>query len=87
MSNPSNDDENVSKNAPYRTDRRAARQGNLKRARRGRRIIVRSELRAEPDVPRIARVIVALALAEARREAQAQADQADRGGDQGVADE
>jgi len=32
-------------------------------------------------------VIVALALAEARREAQAQADQADRGGDQGVADE
>ena len=81
------DGDQVNKNAPYRTDRRAARQANLKHARRGRRIIVRSELRGEPDVPRIARVIVALALAEAQREAQAQADQEDRGGDQGVADE
>lgn len=70
------DDPEIEKNAPYRSNRRAARQGRTVRSRRPqRRIVVRSELRDQPDVRKIARAIIAMALAEAEREAQAQADQ------------
>lgn len=74
MPNSTNDDESLNKNAPYRTSRRAAHRGSLKRARRGRRIIVHSELREEPDVRKIARAIISMAMAEAEREAQAEAE-------------
>ena len=88
MSNSSNDGEYVNKNAPHRTDRRAARQGNLKRAHRGRRIIVRSELREQPDVRKIAKAIIEMALAEADAERQAQADaERQSGGDREDRDE
>jgi hypothetical protein len=39
---------------------------------RDRRLSVRSELRAEPDVRKIARAVVALALAQAEKDAQAE---------------
>lgn len=79
MSNASsNDDQQIDKNAPYRSTRRAAHQDRAKNARTGkqRRIIVRSELRDQPDVRKIAKAIIAMAMAEAQREAQAQAEQA-----------
>lgn len=41
--------------------------------RRERRLSVRSELRQEPDVSKIARAVVALAIAQAEKEAQEQA--------------
>lgn len=74
MSTTHHDDESVSKNAPYRADRRAAQRADIKRARRSRRIIVHSEQREHPDVRKIARAIIAMAMADAEREAQAQAE-------------
>lgn len=67
-------DDSVSKNAPYRADRRAVRRADIKRARRSRRIIVDADRREQPDVHKIARAIIAMALADAAREAQAQLD-------------
>lgn len=65
-------DNGVSKNAPYRADRRAARRSGLKRARHSRQIIVHSERRERPDVRKIARAIIAMAMADAEREVQAE---------------
>lgn len=43
-----------------------------RKSRRGnRRISVRSELRREPDLQKIARTVIALAIAQAEKEAQA----------------
>lgn len=72
MSTTHNDDNGASKNAPYRADRRAARRSGLKRARQSRQIIVHSERREQPDVRKIARAIIAMAMADAEREAQAE---------------
>ena len=47
---------------------------------RDRRISIRSELRAVPDVQKIARAVVALAMAQAEKEAQAARDTADDAG-------
>lgn len=49
--------------------------GSVTPRRRGRerRISVRSELRKQPDVERIAKVVVALAMAQAEKEAEEQA--------------
>lgn len=69
------DGDNIDKNAPYRSSRRAAHQGRTTRRSRGRRhIIVSGELRETPDVRKIARAIIAMAMAEAEREAQKQAE-------------
>lgn len=68
MSSDSQDDD---KNAPYRSARRAAHQRRAGRARPERRLKVRSELRDEPDVRKIAKAIIAIAQAEAERAAQA----------------
>jgi len=69
------DGDNIDKNAPYRSSRRAAHQGRTTRRSRGRRhIIVSGELRETPDVRKIARAIIAMAMAEAEREAQQQAE-------------
>ena len=45
---------------------------------RDRRISVRSELRKQPDVERIAKVVVALAMAQAEKEAEEQARREER---------
>ncbi len=75
MSNAStNDDPEIAKNAPYRSSRRAVQQGRARTNRPRRRIIVRSELREQPDVRKIARAIISMAMAEAEREASAQAE-------------
>ena len=74
MSTTHHDDDSVSKNAPYRADRRAVRRAGIKRARRSRRIIVDADRREQPDERKIARAIIAMALADAAREAQAQLD-------------
>lgn len=67
------EEEELNKNAAFRSSRRAARRG---RARAGRRqITVHSELREQPDVRKLARAIITMALAEAEREAQAQDEQ------------
>lgn len=50
-----------------------ARQDRSRRHGRERHISIRSELRKEPDVQKIARAIVAMALAQAEKEAQEQA--------------
>lgn len=56
--------------------------------RRERRLSIRSELRREPDVRKIARAVVALAMAQAEQEAAAQQEQAARDrADQEPADE
>lgn len=74
MSTTHHDDEGVSKNAPYRADRRAVQRADIKRARHIRRIIVHSEQREQPDVRKIARAIIAMAMADAERETEAQAE-------------
>lgn len=67
-------DDDSDKNAAYRSSRRAARSKrairNTSRSRRP--IVVHSERRDKPDKRKIARAIVALALADAEREAQAE---------------
>lgn len=70
-----NSDPQVDKNAPYRTSRRATQQSRARKnsPSSGRRIVVRSELREQPDVRKIARAIIAMAMADAQREAEAQA--------------
>ena len=67
------EDNDINKNAPYRSTRRAATQGRRRRAGSGRRLTVRSEQREVPDVRKIARAIIAIAVAEAEREARVQA--------------
>ncbi|HSX65939.1 hypothetical protein [Nocardioides sp.] len=76
MSNASNNDPQIAKNAPYRSSRRAVQQGRARTNRPRRRIVVHSELREQPDVRKIARAIISMAMAEAEREAAAQAESA-----------
>lgn len=49
--------------------------------RRQRRIRIRSDLRSQPDVQKIANTVVALALAQAEKEAQLQAEDGQRSND------
>ena len=72
MPNDSSDDTDINRNAPYRSSRRAAQRGRVSRSRKERRLTVRSELREQPDVRKVARAIIAMAMAEAEREANAQ---------------
>lgn len=68
-----NSNTNDEKNAPYRSARRAVRK-RVSRSRDGRRLTIRSELRETPDHRKIARAIIAVAMAQAEREAQALKD-------------
>jgi len=77
----SSDDPDIKKNAPYRSGRRAAHKGHASRGRKERRLTVRSELREQPDVRKIARAIIQLAMAQAEAERQAQADAERQDGD------
>lgn len=73
------------KNAPFKSGRRAARTNKLRRPQRDRRLIVRGELREQPDVHKLARALISMAMAEAERETQAQTDapaQPDSGSEQ-----
>ncbi len=74
-SNTNNDDED--KNAPFRSARRGARKRTASRASTERRLTIRSEQREQPDVRKIARAIIAMAVAEAERETQARAERVD----------
>lgn len=74
MPTTSSDDADINKNAPYRSSRRAAHSGRAPRGRKERRLTVRSELRDQPDVRKIARAIIAMAMAEADAERAAQAE-------------
>lgn len=68
-----NSNTNDERNAPYRSTRRAVRK-RVSRSRDGRRLTIRSELRETPDHRKIARAIIAVAMAQAEREAQALKD-------------
>lgn len=74
MPNVNPDEDENNKNATYRSSRRAARRGRVIKVGRRRQLSVRSELRETPDVHKIARAIIAIAMAEAEREALAQAE-------------
>lgn len=67
--------------APYRSARRAPRRTTTTRG-ASRRLTVRSELKETPDVRKIARAIITMAVAQAEHEAGAQheADDAAGGG-------
>lgn len=54
---------------PKRSKRRT------QRPRRERRLSIRSELRTQPDLAKIAGAVVALAMAQAEKDAQAQREQ------------
>lgn len=73
MPNDSSDDTDINRNAPYRSSRRAAQRGRRPQGGKERRLTVRSELREQPDVRKVARAIIAMAMAEAEREAQTKA--------------
>lgn len=73
MPNDSSDDTDINRNAPYRSSRRAAQRGRTSRSGKERRLTVRSELREQPDVRKVARAIIAMAMVEAERETQAKA--------------
>ena len=67
---PTPDDYDNDKNAPYRSARRAARKRPPKHTRaQERRLTIRSEQREQPDVRKIARAIIAMAMAEQEAEA------------------
>lgn len=67
---PTPDDYDNDKNAPYRSARRAARKRPPKQTRaQQRRLTIRSEQREQPDVRKIARAIIAMAMAEHEAEA------------------
>ena len=55
---------------PKRTTKKSAEGGR----RRQRHLSVRGELRKQPDVERIAKVVIAMAMAQAEKEAEEQAD-------------
>lgn len=62
---PTPDDYDNDKNAPYRSARRAARKRPPKHTRaQERQLTIRSEQREQPDVRKIARAIIAMAMAE-----------------------
>ncbi|GAA1778258.1 hypothetical protein [Nostocoides vanveenii] len=62
---PTPDDNDNDKNAPYRSARRAARKRPPRYTRaQERRLTIRSEQRETPDVRKIARAIIAMAMAE-----------------------
>lgn len=86
MNNFNSEESNSIRNAPYRSSRRASRKGRVPRGRKERRLTVRSELREQPDVRKIAKAIIAMAMVEAEREAQAQAEREERGGEPRGAD-
>lgn len=81
--NYDNDHNDPDKNAPYKSARRDARRP--KGRGRDRRISVRSVQRDEPDVRKLARAVIQLALAQAEAETQARAEAAQAG--QEVTDE
>lgn len=54
------------------------KQHPARRRSRDRHIRIRSQLRTEPDLRKIAGTVVAIALAQAEKEAQAQAEEAAR---------
>ena len=64
MPNDSSDDTDINRNAPYRSSRREAKRGTTPRSPKERRLTVRSELREQPDVRKVARAIIAMAMAE-----------------------
>lgn len=78
MPNDSSDDTDINRNAPYRSSRREVQRGKVRRSRPERRLIVRSELREQPDVRKVARAIIAMAMAEAERQAESQGEQKGR---------
>ena len=68
---PTPDDYDNDKNAPYRSARRAVRKRPPKHTRgQERRLTICSEQREQPDVRKIARAIIAMAMAESEAEAQ-----------------
>jgi len=72
---PTPDDYDNDKNAPYRSARRAARKRLPKHTRgQERQLTVRSEQRQQPDVRKIARAIIAMAMAEHDAEHRAEHD-------------
>lgn len=74
MSNLNHEENEPSKNAPFRSARRAARHGRPMKSGQRRRLTVRSELRDGPDVQKLARAVISMALVEAERETQARAE-------------
>ena len=71
---PTPDDYDNDKNAPYRSARRAARKRPPKHTRgQERRLTIHSEQREQPDVRKIARAIIAMAMAESEAEAHREA--------------
>jgi hypothetical protein len=72
------------KNAPIKGERRQRRRDSQakdsarSRRSRERRLSVRSELRDTPDMRKIARAVIQMALAEAEKEAQAEKEAASR---------
>lgn len=78
MPNDSSDDTDINRNAPYRSSRREVQRDKTRRNRPERRLIVRSELREQPDVRKIARAIIAMAMAEAERQAASQGEEKGR---------
>lgn len=74
MPNFSPNDDEPTKNADFRSSRRSARRSRATKVGRRRQLTVRSELRDMPDVRKIARAVIAMALLEAERESQAQAE-------------
>lgn len=69
-----NSNANDEKNAPYRSTRRAVRKRVTRSRGEVRRLTIRSELRETPDHRKIARAIIAMAMDQAAREAQARGD-------------
>jgi hypothetical protein len=67
-------DDDSDKNAAYRSSRRAAQSNRAKRnsGRAHRPIVVHGKRREEPDRRKIARAIIAIAMADAHREAEAE---------------
>lgn len=77
--------DNIDTNSEYKSARRAAKKrpartaGRPQRRGQDRRLSVRSELRDRPDVQKIARAVIAMALAQAEVEAQAASGSVPRG--------
>lgn len=67
------DNNQAERNAPYRSSRRQARKERASQPASKRHLTVRSEKRSSPDIRKIARAVLAMAIAEADRERRAQA--------------
>jgi hypothetical protein len=69
-------DEEAAKNAPFRSARRARRKQRVSvKGGSSRRLTIRADQRDEPDVRKIARAVISIAMLEAEREAQALAEE------------